>query len=61
MKIRWWKVASLRGPFTPNGDGENDGIVRDADGNFVADCRGWEARADVIADLLNKVWNEVQQ
>lgn len=52
---RWWEEACLVGPFTPTGDGGNEGIVRDAAGQFVCDTRGYEARADVIAALLNRV------
>jgi hypothetical protein len=50
----WWSAAKLRGPFTPTGSGSNDGNVRDANGVVVADCGGYEARANVIAELLNR-------
>ena len=54
IAAHWWPFAGLSGPFTPgNLTGGNDGIVRDAQGQIVADCRGYEARADVIAALLN--------
>lgn len=50
----WWGAARLAGPFTPSGRGDNDGKVRDGRGNVVADCGGSEARADVVAGLLNR-------
>jgi hypothetical protein len=53
---RWSEAAMLHGPFTPDGNGGNDGIVRDRYGQIVADCRGFEARADVIAELLNRTF-----
>lgn len=52
---KWWFAANLNGPFTPTGEGDNDGLVRDGGGKVVADCRGHEARADVIAELLNRL------
>lgn len=55
---RWLPAAYLVGPFTPTGNDGNDGIVRDANGGFVADTRGYEARADVIAAALNLVVTE---
>lgn len=50
----WWGPAGFTPPFTPGlVRGNNDGCVRDSAGVVIADCGGCEARADVIADLLN--------
>jgi hypothetical protein len=50
----WWWAADLRPPFTPGCvSGNNDGCVRDAAGDEFADFHGHEARADVVASLLN--------
>lgn len=52
--IRWWNEAGFFGPFSPAPDGGNDGFVRDGQGAIVADCLGYEARANVIATLLTR-------
>lgn len=52
----WWDASTLIGPFSPGKLGDNDGIVRDGNGLEVADCRGHEARACVIAELLNRAY-----
>jgi hypothetical protein len=49
----WWDAAKLRPPFTPGEAHGSNGCVWDADGLVIADCGGWESRADVIAALLN--------
>lgn len=50
----WWKPANFAPPFTPgNLFGTNGGCVSDFSGNSIADTGGNEARADVIAALLN--------
>ena len=54
----WWSAAGLNPPFTPGFmSGNNDGCVRDSTGAIVANCSGNEARADVIAALLNDAAN----
>jgi hypothetical protein len=50
---RWVRIACIQPPFTPTGEGGNDGRVRDAVGVVVADCGGSESRADVVAAALN--------
>jgi hypothetical protein len=58
----WWGPAGLRSPFTPGRiSGNNDGKVRDAAGEVIADCNGSEARADVIAALLNRQADLIRQ
>lgn len=50
---RWARIAGMQPPFTPTGEGGNDGKVRDARDVIVADCGGSESRADVVAAALN--------
>lgn len=45
-------------PFWPSPAGNNDGKVRDSNGQVVADCGGHEARAAAIAEALNRRYFE---
>ena len=47
-------VDLAEGPYTPPPDGNNDGVVRDAAGNVVADFHGHERHASMLAAALNR-------
>jgi hypothetical protein len=50
-----WGACGFMPPFTPGTvSNNNDGVVRDSSGMEIANCGGCEARADVIAALLNE-------